>query len=190
MPIPGAMDGDAFAVWVVKALAPTLSKGDIVICDNLNVHRNAAARAAIKARGAELRFLPAYSPDLNPRQSPETGFAFPSAVITRLDRVIQVIASTGTVNWIAGTSPAMTETLRYRSSNARTFLNCFERSPRTSIPSGCSSPRSRRSSAAPRPDVSTRSAPQSARRSKLSHRQNAQIIFAMQGMTQPDPRSL
>ena len=47
-------------------LAPTLHPGDIVICDNLSVHKNARARAAIKARGAELRFLPAYSPDLNP----------------------------------------------------------------------------------------------------------------------------
>ena len=66
MLIPGAMNGKTFAVWVEQALAPTLSKGDIVICDNLNVHKNAAANAAIKARGAELRFLPAYSPDFNP----------------------------------------------------------------------------------------------------------------------------
>ncbi len=66
MLIPGAMDGDAFEVWVEKALAPTLGKGDIVICDNLNVHKNNAARTAIEARGAELRFLPAYSPDFNP----------------------------------------------------------------------------------------------------------------------------
>jgi len=66
MLIPVPMDGDAFAVWVRQMLAPTLGKGDIVICDNLNVHKNATARAAIEARGAELRFLPAYSPDLNP----------------------------------------------------------------------------------------------------------------------------
>ena len=64
--IPGPIDGDAFVVWVERALAPTLSKGDIVICDNLNVHKNARARAAIEACGAEMRFLPAYSPDLNP----------------------------------------------------------------------------------------------------------------------------
>lgn len=66
MLIEGAMDGDAFRAWVEQALAPTLEQGDIVICDNLNVHKNADARAAIEARGAELRFLPAYSPDLNP----------------------------------------------------------------------------------------------------------------------------
>jgi transposase len=66
MPMRGAMDGAWFAFWVETQLAPTLRQGDIVICDNLAVHKNARARAAIEAAGAELRFLPAYSPDLNP----------------------------------------------------------------------------------------------------------------------------
>lgn len=66
MLLQGAMNGEVFAAWVEQELAPTLSKGDIVICDNLNVHKNAQARTAIEVRGAELRFLPAYSPDLNP----------------------------------------------------------------------------------------------------------------------------
>ena len=64
--LPGAMNGAIFAAWVAGELAPTLKPGDIVICDNLSLHRNPAAQAAIVARGAELRFLPAYSPDLNP----------------------------------------------------------------------------------------------------------------------------
>ncbi len=66
MLIPNAMNGVTFAVWVEEALAPTLTPGDIVICDNLSVHKNVVARKVIEARGAELRFLPAYSPDLNP----------------------------------------------------------------------------------------------------------------------------
>ena len=66
MLIPGAMNGKTFAAWVEQALAPTLGKSDIVICDNLSVHKDAAANAAIKARGAELRFLRACSPDFNP----------------------------------------------------------------------------------------------------------------------------
>jgi len=66
MLLTGAMNGAAFAAWVEQSLAPTLKPGDIVICDNLNVHKNASARRAIEARGAALRFLPAYSPDLNP----------------------------------------------------------------------------------------------------------------------------
>ena len=66
MLLKGAMDGDAFEIYVRDVLAPTLSQGDVVICDNLNVHKNAAAREAIEARGATLEFLPSYSPDLNP----------------------------------------------------------------------------------------------------------------------------
>lgn len=66
MLLPGAMNGDVFEAWARTELVPTLSPGDIVICDNLNVHKNAAARQAIQACGAELRFLPSYSPDLNP----------------------------------------------------------------------------------------------------------------------------
>lgn len=66
MLIGGAVNGAVFETWAEQALAPTLKPGDIVICDNLNVHKNAGARKAIEAKGAELRFLPAYSPDLNP----------------------------------------------------------------------------------------------------------------------------
>ena len=66
MLLEGAMNGDAFEVYVRDVLAPTLAPGDVVICDNLNVHKNHAAREAIEARGATLEFLPRYSPDMNP----------------------------------------------------------------------------------------------------------------------------
>ncbi len=62
----GSMDGDAFLVYVRDFLYLTLTPGDIVIADNLGSHKTAAARQAIEAVGAELRFLPPYSPDLNP----------------------------------------------------------------------------------------------------------------------------
>lgn len=64
--IEGPMDGAAFAVWAQQVLVPTLEPGDIVIMDNLSVHKNAAARAAIEAAGAAIWDLPPYSPDLNP----------------------------------------------------------------------------------------------------------------------------
>lgn len=64
--IPGAMDRDAFNIYIETQLAPTLAPGDIVILDNLSVHKSAKAEAAIQARGAWLLFLPQYSPDLNP----------------------------------------------------------------------------------------------------------------------------
>jgi transposase len=64
--IEGATDSDVFREYVRQALGPTLRPGDIVICDNLAAHRDLEAQKLIEARGAELRFLPAYSPDLNP----------------------------------------------------------------------------------------------------------------------------
>jgi len=64
--IPGAMDRDAFDVYISSQLAPTLQKGDVVILDNLMVHKSPKAAEALKARGAWFLFLPQYSPDLNP----------------------------------------------------------------------------------------------------------------------------
>jgi transposase len=62
----GATDTAAFETYVEKCLAPTLKPGDVVILDNLSCHKTAEAARLIAAAGAELRFLPAYSPDLNP----------------------------------------------------------------------------------------------------------------------------
>lgn len=64
--IPGAMDREAFDIYIETQLAPTLLPGDVVILDNLSVHKSAKAEAAVRARGAWMPFLPQYSPDLNP----------------------------------------------------------------------------------------------------------------------------
>ena len=64
--LDGAMNRDAFLVYVEKVLGPTLREGDIVVMDNLPAHKGDAVRNLIEARGATLRFLPPYSPDLNP----------------------------------------------------------------------------------------------------------------------------
>lgn len=66
MVLDGAMNGTAFLAYVEQVLAPTLSPGDIVIMDNLPAHKAAGIRQAIQAAGAELRYLPPYSPDFNP----------------------------------------------------------------------------------------------------------------------------
>lgn len=55
-----------FETWVETQLAPTLTKGDVVILDNLAAHKSPIAEAAIRAKGAWMLFLPPYSPDLNP----------------------------------------------------------------------------------------------------------------------------
>ncbi len=64
--VDGAMDRAAFNAYVETQLAPTLRPGDVVIADNLSVHKSAHAAKALKARGAWFLFLPQYSPDLNP----------------------------------------------------------------------------------------------------------------------------
>jgi transposase len=66
MTLLGALDSDAFAVYLRECLLPTLQPGQIVICDNLSVHKRADIRPLIEAAGCELCFLPAYSPDYNP----------------------------------------------------------------------------------------------------------------------------
>lgn len=66
MMLDGPMDGAAFLAYVEQVLAPTLAPGDVVVMDNLPAHKPTAVRAAIEATGAELRYLPPYSPDLNP----------------------------------------------------------------------------------------------------------------------------
>ena len=64
--VEGGISTAGFEVYVEHLLAPTLKPGQIVIMDNLRQHRGERTRKLIEARGAELWFLPSYSPDLNP----------------------------------------------------------------------------------------------------------------------------
>jgi transposase len=64
--LEGAINGRAFRAYVEQMLAPTLGEGDIVIMDNLGSHKVEGVREAIEAQGAQLLYLPPYSPDLNP----------------------------------------------------------------------------------------------------------------------------
>jgi transposase len=66
MHLPGAVDTAAFVTYIGRVLCPTLKRGDIVVMDNLSVHKSPEVVALVQAMGAEVRFLPAYSPDLNP----------------------------------------------------------------------------------------------------------------------------
>jgi len=62
----GPINGTLFLQYVTEFLCPTLKPGDIVIMDNLSSHKVDGVRAAIEAAGAQLRYLPPYSPDFNP----------------------------------------------------------------------------------------------------------------------------
>ncbi len=62
----GAINTAAFVVYVEKLLGPTLSPGQIVVLDNLSVHKAKRVRELVEARGCHLLFLPSYSPDFSP----------------------------------------------------------------------------------------------------------------------------
>jgi transposase len=64
--IEGAVDAEVFTAYLQHVLCPELTPGDVVILDNLATHKIAAVARLIEARGASVRYLPAYSPDLNP----------------------------------------------------------------------------------------------------------------------------
>jgi transposase len=66
MMVEGAVDTAVFRAYVEQVLGPTLRPGDIVMLDNLAVHKAAGIAEAIAARGARLAPLPPYSPELNP----------------------------------------------------------------------------------------------------------------------------
>ena len=66
MTIPGATTGAVFLAFVEEVLAPVLKPGQVVVMDNLAAHHTVAVRKAIRPTGAEVMFLPPYSPDLNP----------------------------------------------------------------------------------------------------------------------------
>jgi len=74
MLIEGPMNGELFLAYVEQCLAPTLKPGDIVVMDNLGSHKVAGVVEAIEAAGATLRYLPQYSPDLNPIEMPFSKF--------------------------------------------------------------------------------------------------------------------
>ena len=68
MVVEGAMTGEMFLAYVENCLVPTLRRNDIVVMDNCRVHLGTGIGQAIETVGATLRYLPKYSPDLNPHR--------------------------------------------------------------------------------------------------------------------------
>ncbi len=100
MTVQAATDREVFKAYVNQILVPNLRRGDIVVMDNLSVHKDADATAAIQRAGADVLFLPPYSPDLNPiekawaklkdilrRAATVTREAFDSAVVAAMDQI-------------------------------------------------------------------------------------------------------
>ena len=76
MVLDGPMNREAFRAYVDQVLVPTLRPGDVVVMDNLPAHKGQHTRDAIKAAGANLLYLPPYSPDLRGRASKPIENAF------------------------------------------------------------------------------------------------------------------
>lgn len=74
MVVEGAMTGELFLAYVEQCLVMTLKRNDVVVVDNFAAHRVAGVREAIEKAGATLRYLPKYSPDLNPIELPYSKF--------------------------------------------------------------------------------------------------------------------
>jgi transposase len=66
MTVESATDGDVFLAYLEQVLCPKLKAGDVVVMDNLSAHKVKGVRELIAASGAELLYLPPYSPDFNP----------------------------------------------------------------------------------------------------------------------------
>ena len=94
MVLDGPMTSDWFLAYVEQILVPTLRPGDIVILDNLAAHKGAAVQRAIEAAGACIRFLPPYSPDLNPIENAFAKFkaALRKAAARTVDQLWEAIA--------------------------------------------------------------------------------------------------
>jgi len=92
--VEGAVDRDAFDAFIAQVLVPSLRPGQIVVLDNLSVHKSAAARAALETAGCRLVFLPTHSPDFNPI---ELAFAKAKAALRRAGArsVAEVVAAVG-----------------------------------------------------------------------------------------------
>jgi transposase len=90
----GPIDNPTFLAYVEQVLVPTLRPGDVVVLDNLAMHKQLEVQAAIEGAGARLRFLPPYSPDFNPIEQAFAKLkAFMRAARPRnFDQVVELVA--------------------------------------------------------------------------------------------------
>jgi hypothetical protein len=103
------MTGKKFVAYVKQRLAPILRRKDIVVMDNLPAHKAVGVRKAIEARGATLRYLPKYSPDLNPIEMP---FSALKAFLRKVaERTIPPVCAGGSARSPVASAPAKPQTI-------------------------------------------------------------------------------
>ncbi len=110
MTVEGATDAEAFEVYVEHFLAPSLREGQVVVLDGLGAHRTEKVRGLIEARGADLVFLPSYSPDLNPIEEAfskikalvrKEGARVREALVEAIGRALAAVTPEDAAGWFA-----------------------------------------------------------------------------------------
>jgi transposase len=110
MAVEGATDAQVFEAYVEHFLAPTLERGQVVVLDGLGAHRTQKVRELIEARGADLLFLPSYSPDLNPIEEAfskikalvrKEGARVREALIEAIGRALALVTPEDAAGWFA-----------------------------------------------------------------------------------------
>ncbi len=110
MTVDGATDTEIFQTYVREVLHPTLRPGDVVVMDNLGPHKNTETLNLITRAGAQVLFLPAYSPDLNPIEKMWSKVkAFlrsaeartQAALIEAIGLALQSVTAQDAMNWFA-----------------------------------------------------------------------------------------
>ena len=108
MTVEGATDSEAFEAYVEHFLAPTLEKGQVVVLDGLGAHRPKRIRELIEQRGAELVFVPSYSPDLNPIEQAfskiknilrKLGGRTPEALLEAMEEALSKVTHADAAGW-------------------------------------------------------------------------------------------
>ena len=110
MTIEGAADTEVFRAYIAQVLGPTLQAGDVVIMDNLSPHKNEGILLLLAQAGAQVLFLPAYSPDLNPLEKMwskvksclrSAEARTPSALVTAVGAALASVTPQDVINWFA-----------------------------------------------------------------------------------------
>jgi transposase len=110
MILEGATDAAAFEAYVEHFLAPSLCEGQVVVLDGLGAHRTQKVRELIQARGADLVFVPSYSPDLNPIEEAfskikqlvrKEGARVREVLAEAIGRALAAVTTEDTAGWFA-----------------------------------------------------------------------------------------
>jgi transposase len=110
MTVEGATDALAFEAYIEHFLAPSLEKGQVVVLDGLGAHRTQRITELVQARGADLVFLPSYSPDLNPIEEAfskikalvrKEGTRMREALLEAIGRALAAVTTEDAAGWFA-----------------------------------------------------------------------------------------